>query len=88
VEAAALADLVRRGVESRERCRELIAIAPAEEEELRKLLPAGNVSEVINFRMQVLNIFDSMLADAGGNGPGRRKRRQFIVRQFQAVSTP
>ena len=63
VEAETLVGLVRRGVDSPERLRELIAISATDEAELRKIFHPNLVRYHVRYRAQVLYFFDAKLAD-------------------------
>jgi hypothetical protein len=62
-EAETLVGLVRRGADSPERLRELIAISPTDEAELRTIFHPDPVRHHVRYRAQVLHFLDSKLAD-------------------------
>jgi len=60
-EAKNLADLVKRGADSAERLRDLIAISATDEHELRKILHPGLVRHHLRYRAEILKRFEALV---------------------------
>ena len=60
-----LAGLVRRGIDSADRLRELISISETDVEQLLKTLHPNSVRHFVRYRAQVLHHFDRLLDDEG-----------------------
>jgi hypothetical protein len=63
LEAEMLAGLVRRGIDSADRLRELISISETDVEQLLKTLHPNSVRHFVRYRAQVRHHFDRLLDD-------------------------
>jgi hypothetical protein len=85
-EAETLVRLVRRGVDSPERLRELIAISATDEAELRKLFHPNLVRHHLRYRARVLHFFDAELANPHAAPRSQRRTGRFCPEMAGATS--
>lgn len=85
VEIAFCLNLVKRGVETVERVRELISVSPAEEKRLREFLEAAVVESALADRRAVLREFERSISaiERGRNVKPRRLSRNVRISRVQ-----